>query len=114
MLLAGLVEGGDLVVKGLGHGVLPAAVAAELREGEAAVRSAVLGLAIGETGQAAEAAPVGGAEVGVVAAGESLRGQGAEEFGERACVFEPGLEIAGAGLDDGAGGESVCGEPGQG
>jgi hypothetical protein len=51
------------VVKGLGHGIRLAGVAAQLHEGKAAVRSAVLGLAIGEAGQASEAAPVGGAKV---------------------------------------------------
>jgi hypothetical protein len=54
----------------------------------------MLGLAVGETGEAAEAAPVGGAGVGVVAAGEGLSSKGAEEFRERARVFQPGLKIA--------------------
>ncbi len=50
----------------------------------------------------------------MVAAGESLRGQGAEKFGERARVFEPSVKVARAGLDDGAGVEAICGEPGEG
>ena len=49
----------------------------------------------------------------MVAAGEGLSGKGAEELGKRARVFQPGLKVATAGLDDGARIESVCGEPDQ-
>ena len=82
-------------------------------EREQPIVSFVFGFAVGESGQPAEASPVGCARIGTVASRERLGGEGAEEFGEHGDVFEPGLEIAAAGLDDGTRLEAFGGEPGE-
>ena len=101
-LLACLVELRDLLHKALGHRVLLAGAALEANEWEQAIRPLVLGLAVGEAGKPAEASPVCRTWIGIVAGGKRLRGEGADQLGQDRGVLEPGLEVTGTGLDDGA------------
>ena len=102
LLLSCFVKLPDLLHEAFGHRVLLAGVAPKTNEREEAIRPLVLGLAVRETGQSADPPLVRRARVGIVASRQGLRGEGAQELWEDGWVFEPRLEIAGAGLDDGA------------
>ena len=92
--------------------LLPA-VTSELNERERAIGLAVLGFAIGEARQPPEPSPVCSAGVGIVATGKRLCSESCDELWQYRRVLQLGLEVAGAGLNDGARMEAVRGEPGQ-
>ena len=77
LLLPCLVQRRDLLLEGLCHGVLLTGVTAQTNEREEAVQPLVPGFAVGETGQPAQASPVGRTRIGVVACGLSLGSESA-------------------------------------
>src|SRR5580704_3207829 len=86
-------------------------MAVQAHEREEAVRLSVFRFAIGETGQPAKPPPVRRAGVSAVPLGQCLRGKGSEELRKHSGVLEPGLKVAGAGLDKSTWGEAVGREP---
>ena len=107
LLLSCLVELGDLPLECLGNGVLLPGVAAEPNEREETIRLAVLGFAVGEAGESPEPPPVRRAWIGIVATGKRLRGESSDELWKHSGVLQPGLEVAGACLNDGARSEAI-------
>ena len=95
------------------HPILFATVTPELNEGEQAIELAVLGFAVGEARQAPEPSPVRSAWIGIIAIGKRLCGDSSDEFWQHSGMLEPGLEVAGAGLNDGARIEAIRYEPRQ-
>src|SRR5580698_9438071 len=99
-LLAGLVERRYLLLEGLRHRVLLSTVAVQTHEREEAVRLSVFGFAVRKAGKPSKPPPVRRAGVSVVPLGQCLRGEGPEELRKYSGVLQPGLEVAGAGLDN--------------
>src|ERR1700722_8753654 len=99
-LLAGSVERGYLLLEGLRHRVLLSTVAVQAHEREEAVRLSVFRFAVGEARKPSKPSPVRRAGVSVVSLGQCLRGEGSEELRKHSRVLEPGLKVAGAGLDN--------------
>src|SRR5260370_24601987 len=62
-------------------------------------------------GKPSKPPPVRRAGVSVVPLGKFLRGEGSEELRKRSAVLEPGLKVAGAGLDNSTWVEAVDREP---
>jgi hypothetical protein len=98
--LAGLVELCYPLLEGLRHRVLLSTVAMQAHEREETVRLSVFRFAVGEAGQPSKPPPVRRAGVSVVPRGKCLGGKGSEELRKRSRVLEPGLKVAGAGLDN--------------
>ena len=101
-LLAGLVEIGYLLLEGFCRRVLLPGMALQAHEREEAVRLSVFRLAVRKAGESPKPPPVGSAGVGIIPPGQCLRGKGSKELRKHRPVFQPGLKVAGAGLDDGA------------
>jgi hypothetical protein len=101
-LFTDLVECRYLLLEGLRHRVLLPGVDAQAHEREEAVRLSVFGFAVDEAGKPSKPLPVRRAGVSVVSLGQCLGGKGSEELRKHRPVFQPGLKVAGAGLDDGA------------
>ena len=99
-LPAGFVERRYLLLEGLRHRVLSSTVAVQAHEREEAIRLSVFRFAVGEAGQSSKPPPVRRAGVSVVPLGQCLRGKGSEELRKRSRMLEPGLKVAGAGLDN--------------
>src|SRR5258708_31519249 len=110
-LLAGLVERRYLLLEGLRHRVLLSSVAVQAHEREEAVPLSVFRFAVREAGKPSQRPPVRRAGVSVVPLGQCLRGKGSEELWKHSGVLEPGLEVAGAGLDNCTWVEAVGREP---
>src|SRR5258708_29726896 len=110
-LLAGLVERRYLLLEGLRHWVLLSTVAVPAHEREEAVRLSVFRFAVREAGKPSKPPPVRRAGVSVVALGQCLSGKGSEELRKRSRMLEPGLKVAGAGLDNSTWVEAVGREP---
>ena len=75
-----------------------------------AVALAVLGLAVGETGETAKAPPVRGARVCAVPLCEGLGDESGEGRRVHIIVLQPGLEVAEAGFNHGARLKAIAGE----
>src|ERR1700758_4152251 len=86
-------------------------MAVQAHEREETVRLSVFRFAIGKAGQPSKPPPVRGTGVSVVPLGQRLRGEGSEELRKHSRVLEPGLKVAGAGLDNSTWGEAVGREP---
>src|SRR3984885_8392852 len=86
-------------------------MAAQDHEREKAVRVSVFRFEIGKARQPSKPPPVRSAGVSVVPLGQCLRGKGSEELRKHSRVLEPGLKVAGAGLDNSTWGEAVGREP---
>ena len=99
-LLAGFVERRYLLLEDFRHRVLLSTVAVQAHEREEAVRLSVFRFAVREAGKPSKPPPVRRAGVSVVPLGQCLRGKGSEELRKRSGVLEPGLKVAGAGLDN--------------
>src|SRR5580698_5604101 len=110
-LLAGSVERRYLLLEGLRHRVLLSTVAVQVHEREEAVGLSVFRFAVREAGKPSKPPPVRRAGVSVVPLGQCLRGKGSEELRKDSGVLEPGLKIAGAGLDNSTWIETVGLEP---
>jgi hypothetical protein len=111
LLLAGLVERRYLLREGLRHRVRLSTVVVQAHEREEAVRLSVFRFAVCEAGKPSKPPPVRGAGVSVVPLGQCLRGKGSEELRKRSRMLEPGLEVAGAGLDNSTWVEAARREP---
>ena len=107
----GLVESHYLLLEGLRLRVLLSTVAVQAHEREEAVRLSVFRFAICEAGKPSKPPPVRRAGVSVVPLGQCLRGKGSEELRKRSAVLEPGLKVAGAGLNNSTWVEAVGREP---
>ena len=107
-LVAGRVERRYLLLEGLRHRVLLSTVAVQAHKREEAVRLSVFRFAVGEAGKPSKPPPVRRAGVSVVPLGQCLRDKGSEKLGKHSGVLEPGLKVAGAGLDNSTWGEAVC------
>src|SRR4051812_33907446 len=107
-LLAGLIECCYLLLEFLRHRVLFSAVAVQAHEREETVRLSVFRFAVREAGKPPKPPPVRRAGICVVPLGQSLRGERSEELRKYSGVLQPGLKVAGAGLDNGAGIEAIC------
>src|SRR5580704_6674885 len=110
-LLAGSVERRYLLLEGLRHRVLLSTVAVQAHEREETVRLSVFRFAVREAGKPSKPSPVRRAGISVVSLGQCLRGKGSEELRKDSRVLEPGLEVAGAGLDNSTWVEAVGREP---
>ena len=110
-LLAGLVERRYLLLEGLRRRVLLSTVAVQAHEREEAARLSVFRFAVREAGKPSKPPPVRRAGVSVVPLGQCLCGKGSEELRKRSRMLEPGLKVAGAGLDNGTWVEAVRREP---
>jgi hypothetical protein len=99
------------LAEGLRHRVLLSAVAVQAHEREEAVRLSVFRFAVREAGKPSKPPPVRRAGVSVVPIGQCLRGKGSEELRKYSGVLEPGLKVAGAGLDNRTWVEAVGREP---
>ena len=88
------------MLEGLRHRVLLSTVAVQAHEREEAVRLSVFRLAVREAGKPSKPSPVRRAWVSVVPLGQRLRGKGSEELRKHSRALEPGLKVAGAGLDN--------------
>jgi hypothetical protein len=113
LLFSLLVKLGDLLDEYLGRAILFAAVTLELNERKQAIELAVLGFAVGEARQPPEPSPVRSAWIGIVAIGKRLCCESSDGFWQHSGVLEPGLEVAGAGLNDAARIEAIRYEPRQ-
>src|ERR1700722_441551 len=110
-LLAGSVERRYLLLESLRHRVLLSTVAVQAHEREEAVRLSVFRFAVREAGKPSKPSPVRRAGVSIIPLGQCLRGKGSEELRKDSRVLEPGLEVAGAGLDNSTWVEAVGREP---
>jgi hypothetical protein len=105
------IELRDFLREGLGHRILLAAITLEPNEREETIGLAVFGFAICEAWESPEPPPVRRARIGIVATGKRLCGESSDELWKRSGVLQPGLEVAGACLNDGARIETFRREP---
>src|SRR5258707_4904766 len=110
-LLAGLVERRYLLLEGLCHRVLLSTVAVQAHEREEAVRLSIFRFAVSEAGKPSKPPPVRRAGVSVVPLGQCLRDKGSEKLRKRSRMLEPGLKVAGAGLDNSTWVQAIRREP---
>jgi hypothetical protein len=110
-LLVGLIERRYLLLEQLRHRVLASAVAVQAHEREEAVRLSVFRFAIGKAGKPSKPPPVRRTGVSVAPLGQCLRGKGSEKLWKYRSVFQPGLKVAGTGLDNGARIEIISDKP---
>src|ERR1700677_1088504 len=86
-------------------------MAVQAHEREEAVRLSVFRFAIGKARESSKPPPVRRAGVSVIPLGQCLRGKRSEELRKHSRVLEPGLKVAGAGLDNSTWGDAVGREP---
>ena len=104
---------GDFAREGLGLGVLFAGGADKSNQREVPCGIAVSRLAVAEAGKPSEPPPICRAGVGSVADGKSPGCQAAERLGKYLSMFQPCLEVAGAGFDNGARREAIGNKTGE-